>query len=268
MLHSVQSKQVTATTGHVLIEHTLRDEWYFATHKQADLKLQDIAKFFVTEHTAQFDVPQGSLVLWIKGYDTTPEDRTRGYMGHFAHIYATIGDDGFWTLKAEKIRTGLARHPMRSKRSKFPSWANPVLKEIMSGKVYPTQAAAQNALQALHEGYPEASTPGVGKLSICIASKLPTGEQNKQHCIFLCGAAPEGKQGVVITMKDVTKQITPKAEPEVSNTSIQEVAAPSQEQPSVQHPQAATPQAQAPVATPTPKGYFASMVEMKKKKPR
>jgi hypothetical protein len=282
VLISAPVKKSYAHANHVLIEHTLRDEWYFGTFKIAALKLQEIEKHYILEENHGFKKTTDGLYLWIKSYGLSPEDRTRGLMGHYAHIYITKGDDGFWTLRAKKYALPLTAHPMKNKRSRFPSWSNPIIKEILSGKIYATAAQAQDALQALHEGYPEASTPGVGKLSISISAKNGQGESTKQQCIFLTAPHPDG--GVVITKKELplkkpSARKTAQAHPRIGTkkTKLPKVRPHdtlTQEQPAAPalEPSITTPTTQpvqiATAEPPKKKGYFTSMIEMKKKQPR
>lgn len=249
MNHMVKITPVPASLGHVLIEHTVQGEWYFATQKQAFTKLQEIAKHFLTEPVADFDVPSSSLVVWIKNYDLTPADRTRGMMGKFAQIQVGMGDDGFWTLVARPLPVAIWRHPQRSKRSKYPSPSNPVLKMVKAGHVFKSQEAAQDALSALHEGYPSATTPGISKMNVSMMTRDTEGNPLKQRFVLTVTPAPEGKQGFVISEKDITVKQGQKNSA-VSKKKVVRVTKTTSENPLVDEPV---------------KGYFASMIELKKK---
>lgn len=252
--NNANQPKVKATTGHVLIEHTVRDEWYFANLKQAQDKLLEISKNFITENNALFNAPKEDVVLWIKNYATNAEDRTRGFVGHFARIFITRGDDGFLTLKASKLDIPLSKHPQRNKRSRFPSWSNPVLKAILAGKIYATKEDAQKALQALHEGYPDASTPGNLKLSLTIASRSPENPQEtlKQHYIFTAHPIDgHDEKGYIIIYKDITR---------TTKTVVEEAV----KAPEILQESSAAPTVAEPEPLTKPKGYFASLVAMKK----
>ncbi len=252
MLNHAKALQVNASLGHVLIEHTVQGEWYFASQKQALVKLQEIAKNFITENPHEFNVLPPSLVLWIKNYDLSAADRTRGLMGKFAHISAVRGDDGFWTLRAEPLVVNLLRHPHRSKRSKYPSWANPILKKIVVGEAFATLEAAQDALSALHEGYPKASTPGLNKIHLGVMGRDDKGEPLLQKFVLMVTPAEEGKQGFVVALKDVSITRSQKNK-SVKSNKVARVAKTTTENPLVED---------------AVKGYFSSMIEMRKKTKR
>lgn len=241
---------VSASVGHVLIEHTVQDEWYFASPKQAHAKLLEIQKHFITEDPLELGLQRGDVVLWIKHYQLSPADRTRGMTGRFASIAVVRGEDGFWTLKATPLNIPLFRHPQRSKRSKYPSWSNPLLKMFQAGHVFATQEEIQDAFMALHEGYPSASTPGLSKMQLNVMTRDDKGEPLKQKLVFLIQPASDGKAGFVVQLKDTTMNRGQK------NKSVKAKKTP------------LPTQAKTETEEPANKGYFASMVELKKKQKR
>jgi hypothetical protein len=252
MLNHAKALQVTASLGHVLIEHTVQGEWYFASQKQALEKLQEISKNFIVENTKEFNVLPPSLVVWIKNYDLTPADRTRGMMGKFAHITIGRGDDGFWTLFAKPIPASILRHPQRSKRSKYPSWANPVLKKIMAGEAFRRLEDAQDALSALHEGYPKASTPGLNKIHLGVMGRNDKGEPELKKLVLRVNPDAKTPKGFVVEIKDITVNRNEKNK-SVKSKKVTRVAKQTGDNPLVDD---------------AVKGYFASMIEMKKKTKR
>jgi len=117
------------------------------------------------------DTPQ-EVRLWIRGYGMTAEARQAGYLGNFAQIRVVRGTEEKWTLEAVLLNIDKKFHPQRRQTAqKFPNWGQPILRDVLKGRLHPTMESAQGELRRLHETFPEVSIPLATKLYIMIYRK-------------------------------------------------------------------------------------------------
>jgi hypothetical protein len=124
------------------------------------------------------------IILWIRGYQVTPEEDEGKYLGNFAFItYRKVMPDParltqkvkpYYTLYAIKVPTSLKHHPQKKyEKRPLPNWADPILSSIKKGKTYATPEEPMELLMRLQESYPEVSIPGKDRLFIMTYSREP-----------------------------------------------------------------------------------------------
>ena len=144
------------------------------------------------------------LLIWIKDYAITDEEKEEGFKGNFAEITVTHSDP-IWTLLATKIPVPLAKHPQRKRKPlSCPDWGHPVLRAAQKGHVYNTLEEAQGHLQKMHETFPNVSIPGNNRLFTMIYRRPHDGKgPSVKKWILLIKAAQEG--GFQIEIKENLK---------------------------------------------------------------
>lgn len=142
------------------------------------------------------------VILWIKNFEVTPEERLSGYTGNFARIFLAyinpkqidaeeedlqstlpsslhtdpmqFQSEAFYTLLIEKLPVRVANHPQRKmlKRA-HPNWGHPKLRQIKyhPETTYPDWFSAHQELELLNKEYPAVSTLTRNSLYIIIYSK-------------------------------------------------------------------------------------------------
>jgi hypothetical protein len=174
---SVNNPTISAIT-HALYRFTSADE---AADRVKMLK----AHFIIAKK--QIENPtHPSVILWIKGYEVTEEERKRGIIGHYA-VVSYKEKAGKFTLYATKMDVPVSEHPQRAQILRDnPNWGHPVLRSARKGRTYPTLEEAQSELDLLHEQYPKVSIPNPSKLYIMIyCSNRPAKERMVKHVLEL-----------------------------------------------------------------------------------
>ncbi len=160
-----------ATEKHPTIEAITNGLFRFEKKAQALARLETIKSHFIISSKLPKDTDENTLKLWIRGYDITEDEQKQGYLGNYAAI-KVIELDGKFTLNAEKQRIALKYHPQRKRpRGKHPDWGHPALRIVKKGLAFDNLEDAQKILNQLHEEYPEVSIPNPNKLYIIIYSK-------------------------------------------------------------------------------------------------
>lgn len=159
-----------------------------------------------------------SVILWIKGYEVTPQDKEKGVIGHFAVVTCKEAG-GKFTLTATKMEADAREHPQRAQvRRGNPNWGHPVLRSARKGKSYATLEEAQAELALLHEQYPKVSIPNPDRLYIMIyCADRPPRERMVKHTLQIV-ARPDGRYAIDIKENPkkqlvATPAIAPAAEP-------------------------------------------------------
>lgn len=237
MANSEKSRRY-ASTRHPTIAAAIAGTFRFTEEKMAKQQLQILRSHFVLSRQ-QAEGADDGLILWIKGYALTDEETKAGYTGNYAAIGMAKRPDGKITLETIKLESDLKYHPQRERpKHSHPNWGHPILRSVKKQRVYETVEEAESELQLLHEEFPEITIPLVGKLYLIIYSRQQTPPAQK----FVLEIKVNEKGGFYIhaLANDYkAKQLQDKsAKPPKS--------AEKREEP--------------------PSGYFASMVELKRKK--
>jgi hypothetical protein len=146
----------------------------FTSKRDALAVLAGLGRGFVRAKGAVPPHENGSPVvkLWVKDFELSAEDRSKGYEGHFAHLWVEFLEIGYYTIRAEKVHAPLARHPRKGKiKGKHPNRDNPVMRAVERGKTFASFEEARALLEALHVDYPLATTPTADALKILLFSR-------------------------------------------------------------------------------------------------
>lgn len=234
-----------ATIMHPTIGAVVANTYRFASEEQARQQLQIFRDHFVLSRHQNEEAGDNSIILWIKGYSITPEEKKNGYTGNYAAIGIKKLPENKYTLQATKIESDIKFHPQRQRPShKHPNWGHPILRSVKKKRIYPTVEAAQAEIQLLHEEYPQVTIPLTNKLYLIIYSRQQTPPAQKyvleikvaEQGGFYIDAYPNEYKG-------------------------------GKNLPGAAAKQDAAPQADAPQeaeAAPVPGGYFTSMVALKR----
>jgi hypothetical protein len=161
-----------ATAMHPTIGAVIAGTYRFANEEQARQQLQIFRDHFVLSRHQNEDMGDNGLILWIKGYSITPEEKKGGFTGNYAMVGINKTKDGKFSLTATKLESELKYHPQRQRpKHKHPNWGHPILRSVKKKRIYPTVEAAQAELQLLHEEYPEVTIPLTNKLYLIIYSR-------------------------------------------------------------------------------------------------
>ncbi len=99
------------------------------------------------------------LVLWISGYEITPEEQERGYLGNFCEL--TVEErNGRHAVVATKLERELNDHPRRRRPPRnHPNAGHPLLRNYERGKnFYDSVDEARSQLQKMADEFPKACT--------------------------------------------------------------------------------------------------------------
>lgn len=144
----------------------------FANEEQALNQLNAVRDFFTISRQQQEGLKDGQIILWIKSYALTPEEKQGGYTGNFAIISVVKRDKGKFSLEAVKLESELKYHPERRRpKHKHPNWGHPILRAIQKGRKFKAVEDAQAELTRLHEEFPECTIPLSTKLYLIIYSR-------------------------------------------------------------------------------------------------
>ena len=164
-----------ASVNNPSIEAAIHGLYRFETPKQAMDRLNTIrAHFTLSKHQLEDAEGEWSAVLWIRGYEVTPEEEAEGYLGNYAMIRGIKAPEGHYTLVTEKMPVESKKHPQRKqKKHPYPNWGHPILRAVKKGRVYETLEDIRAELTQLHSEYPETTIPGLNKLFLMIHGKPP-----------------------------------------------------------------------------------------------
>lgn len=161
-----------ATIMHPTIGAVVAGTYRFASEEQAKQQLQIFRDYFVLSRHQNEQAGDTGLILWIKGYSITKEEKENGYTGNYALIATKKLPDGKHTLVATKLESELKFHPQRQRpKHKHPNWGHPIMRSVKKKRIYPTVEAAQKELQLLHEEYPQVTIPLTNKLYLILYSR-------------------------------------------------------------------------------------------------
>lgn len=224
-----------ATMTHPVIEAVAHALFRYDDIEQAYAQMESIKKQFVIskEQPQEDDAAGPQLRLWIRGYDLTQDDKSKGYTGHFA-ILNIKQIEGRYAIAATKDTTPLAQHPQKRRpKQSHPDWGHPILRAIKRGKTFKTIEAADNELQALHRQFPNVSIPNPAKLH-CIVYEKRKGEKGAPIRKYTFEVKPTAEGEFLIHYQENIRIKGPKAVKENVESS--------------------------------PEGYFTALVQTKRKK--
>lgn len=144
-----------ATIHNPTLQAVAHQLFRFNSAGEAAAQIDAIRNHFIIAKKQIANPAHPSVILWIKGFEVTEEDRGQGIIGHFAVITCKASGNRF-TLHAAKMDTDAREHPQRGQVMRDnPNWGHPVLRSARKGKRYATVEAAQAELTLLHEHTPK-----------------------------------------------------------------------------------------------------------------
>lgn len=201
-----------ATAAAPVIEAVMEQLLSLASEAQALEWLRVIEDGFVTsKHQLPTKDRRKSVILWVKDYEVSDEEKAKGYLGHFIAV-SYKPKDKRWTLYPTKMLMDLKHHPQRAYKNdqKHPNWGHPILRAIKKSKPYKTLDAANAALNSLHEDFPTASIPTKSKLYLMIFSREDNPAKPVQKYVFEIRALPNGHYTIDYRLNDGKKEAQPK----------------------------------------------------------
>jgi hypothetical protein len=188
-----------ATSKHPLIEAITAKLFRFSTHKQALERLESLKLLFTVGKQQISTLENPSLILWIKGFDVTPEEKKKGYMGNFAILSIEHMESAQFTLQAQKLEVEFKYHPMRRvTKAAHPNWGHPLLRRIQKDELFEDVEAARKILQNIHKAYPECSILCTNKLYTIIFTREGT-ENDIPTQKYVLELKPQAEGGFRIT---------------------------------------------------------------------
>lgn len=243
-------EQRYAFIKHPVIEAITHQLFCFQTKAQA-IRRMEALRFQFTVGKQQLNNPNApSLILWIKGYDITKEEKSKGFVGNYAIISTHITDSNAFTLTAQKLPTELKLHPMRKQpKEAHPNWGHPVLRAIEKGTHFADIEEARDQLRKLHKSYPTCSILCTNKLYTIIFTRNDPTVKPTQKYVLEIKLQPEGGFKIIAeknnykSTKNPARKKIPKTMPTIEN-----------------------PYVPAPVVQEKPQGKFTQMLADKAKK--
>ncbi|MCH2546789.1 MAG: hypothetical protein MK052_04155 [Alphaproteobacteria bacterium] len=161
-----------ATVMHPTIGAVLAGTYRFASEEQAKQQLQVFRNHFVLSRHQNEESNDNSIILWIKGYAITDDEKKNCYTGNYAVVGIKKRRNGKFALEAVKLESDIKYHPQRQRpKHKHPNWGHPILRSVKKKRIYENVEAAQKELQLLHEEFPEVTIPLSTKLYLIIYSR-------------------------------------------------------------------------------------------------
>lgn len=161
--------KILATVKHELIEAALNGLYRLQLFEDAKNKLLELKEKFVISKEQPFllDEQNPAIKIWIKSFEVTKEQKEKGAIGNFALIKVTKINNKF-SLIGEKIEVEIKLHPQKINKDLLHPNAhnNFLLREIFAKKTYDELEKANAILEKLHTNFPKVSIPGLNKLRI------------------------------------------------------------------------------------------------------
>lgn len=137
------------------------------------------------------------VLLWIRNYDVSAEDREAGYKGNYGRIYIKKIDpndqedpdsvnvsETSYAICIEKIEKPVSHHPQRKiVKHRHPNWGHPILRQIRNTPDFQhaSHFEARNELKRLSDEYPDVSILTSNQLYIMIYAKEKEHEGNSKR---------------------------------------------------------------------------------------
>lgn len=157
-----------AYTRHELIKPLLPGTYRFASEDDVFARFEMIRAIFRVSDRRAVDERPGALVLWVRGYLVTPQERAEGYLGNYMVLWperAPYDRRGLRVVvRARKLPVPVTEHPVRNRpKRSHPDWGVWVLRNAQSpgGKKphpYKTRAEAEASIDWLQDEYPDATS--------------------------------------------------------------------------------------------------------------
>lgn len=182
-----------ATPKHAVMEAIIHGLYRFQTKKQAIERLESL-RFLFTVGKQQLENPaHPSLILWMRSYTITPEEKAKGFLGNYAIVSVEAVDDGLFTLKVMKLETELKLHPMRKQpKEAHPNWGHPVIRAISKETIFSEIEEARDQLRRLHADFPTCSILCTNKLYTIIFTRDDPTVKPTQKYVLEIKLQPEG----------------------------------------------------------------------------
>ena len=188
------------------VEALISGGYRYKTKDEAVAKITSIKNTFVKSRLKLDMENDTKVIIWIKGYEITPEEQENGYIGNFALVFCELNaGDGKYYIKTRKINADPRYHPSRiRKKRSTPDWGHFVLRKIKKGHTYSSAEEANEDLLKIAEDLPAVSIPCTNKLYTMIYRKPENAEEKVfvKKYVFEVGTAPE--VGFVIEYKENT----------------------------------------------------------------
>jgi hypothetical protein len=240
------SEQHYASVTNPHVNALVTGRYRFEHEKLAIRKMEYLRKNFTTarqQATEDAPVDKEVLVLWIRDFSVTPEEAEQGFLGHYAFVTPEQLGTGTYTLACVKLDTELKYHPRRTrKKARLPNWGHPILRAVKKQKHYPTLAAIQAELDALHLEYPETTIPADNKLLLMIFDRQADEKNPAQKYVIKIITDKEGGYTYEYSKNEYEGRIA------------------------VKEPGAGGAETASDAQAEVPQGYFTSMVALKRKK--
>ena len=150
-----------AHVRHTLIVPVVGGTYSFRSRADAEAKLTDLSRRFTIAADQKDRGPDDGILLWIKGFGLTDEERIEGVRGSFARVRVVSGPDSRWTLAARKEWVPPQQHPEPPVASgHMPPFYHWLFKKAEKGFRYPNLSAARADLRQMHEEFPDSTVPG------------------------------------------------------------------------------------------------------------
>lgn len=200
-------KKAHAGTYSPVMEAVLGGLFHFNDIRDAKARLTYIRDTFLIPKEQPENTD--SVIVWIRDYALTEEEKNDGFKGNFAEI-SIVKKGEHYTMQAVKLPLPLGKHPQKKRKAmSCPDWGHPVIRASQKGHVYHTLEEVQEHLAKMHADFPKVSIPGNNRLFIMIYRKPHDGVgQAVKKYILLIKAAPEG--GFHIEVQENTKPEKPK----------------------------------------------------------
>ncbi len=189
--------RIVANVRHPIIDACVNEMFRLKDIDQAIHRLKNISKNFIISKNQE--EPENkedfSVRLWIKGFAVNGTERKSGYLGNFAVLKFRKTSDDKYTIYAVKELIELNNHPQKKRnQEKHPNWGHPLLREIKKKSIYETSDDPQNIFMALHEEFPEVSIPCTNKLYLMVYSRKD-GNKNPKVEKYVFTIHPNKKGG-------------------------------------------------------------------------
>lgn len=180
-----------ATIDHPTIQAVLERAYRYRMRDDAEARLNELRKAFVTSKYKPEGHSPEALILWIEGYSISRKDKKEGKTGNFASVEIAPAARGTFTLKATKLPAERNFHPKKKqKNQQHPNGAHPSLQAIRAQTHYNMVEDAHRVLQLLCEDYPEVCILLSTKAYVMIYSRETS--PRVQKYILEIEAQPEG----------------------------------------------------------------------------
>lgn len=166
-----------------------------------------------------------AVELWVKGFDVSKTELTKGYLGHFVRFSMDDIGGGKATIRVEKIVEDLRIHPATGyPRRRHPNWGHPILRDVKKRKVYKSFEEAVTVLDRLEEEYPAVTRRGNRRRLGIMVYEKHAGSKKKVSKITLRISEAEGLVRIVESKRIDTNLVPRTSELYFSKQAVYELA--------------------------------------------